>query len=135
MLNRAQLIGRIGKDVEVRQAGKEPVAALSIATTEKWKDRNGEDHERTDWHRAVLWGKRAESLKPYLTKGKLIFVEGRLQTREYEKNGAKHQITEIRIDELKLLGDRSSSSRGEETRTSARTRTPEPARSEESNFL
>ncbi len=88
--NRVTLVGNLGRDAEVRytQDGT-AVATLNLATTEKWTDKSGQRQEQTEWHRIVLWGKQAESLEPYLKKGKQILVEGRLQTLEGERDGLK----------------------------------------------
>ena len=76
-----------------------------MATTEVWNDKAGQKQEKTEWHRVVLWGKTAESLTEYLTKGKQIYVEGRLQTRQWDdKDGIKRYTTEIRADKVVLLG-------------------------------
>jgi len=76
-----------------------------LATTEVWNDRNNQKQEKTEWHRIVLWGKTAESLQEYLTKGKQIYVEGRLQTRQWDdKDGNKRYTTEIKADRVTLLG-------------------------------
>ena len=78
-VNKVILVGNLGRDAEVRYTpGGAPVASFSIATTENWTSKDGEKHEQTEWHRIVLWGKSAETLQPYLTKGKQIYVEGRL---------------------------------------------------------
>ena len=96
-VNKVILVGNLGRDAEVRYTpGGAPVASFSIATTENWTSKDGEKHEQTEWHRIVLWGKSAESLQPYLTKGKQIYVEGRLQTRQWEKDGQKHYTTETK---------------------------------------
>jgi single-strand DNA-binding protein len=80
------------------------VATINMATTEVWNDKAGQRQEKTEWHRVVLWGKQAESLKEYLTKGKQIYVEGRLQTRQWDdKDGNKRYTTEIRGDRVVLL--------------------------------
>jgi len=85
--------------------GGSPVATLNLATTEIWNDKAGQRQEKTEWHRIVLWGKTAESLNEYLTKGKQIYVEGRLQTRQWDdKDGNKRYTTEIRGDRIVLLG-------------------------------
>jgi single-strand DNA-binding protein len=85
--------------------GGASVATLNMATTEVWTDRNGQRQEKTEWHRVVLWGKQAESLQEYLTKGKQIYVEGRLQTRQWDdKDGNKRYTTEIKADRITLLG-------------------------------
>ena len=81
------------------------MATLNMATTEVWNDKAGQKQEKTEWHRIVLWGKSAESLAEYLTKGKQIYVEGRLQTRQWDdKDGNKRYTTEIRGDRVVLLG-------------------------------
>jgi single-strand DNA-binding protein len=75
-----------------------------MATTENWTSREGEKKEQTEWHRIVLWGKQADTLQPYLVKGKQIYLEGRLQTRQWEKDGQKHYTTEVKADRIVLLG-------------------------------
>jgi single-strand DNA-binding protein len=105
-VNKVILVGNLGKDAEVRVTpGGQSVASFSIATTENWTSKEGEKKEQTEWHRIVLWGKQAESLQEYLTKGKQIYVEGRLQTRQWDdKDGNKRYTTEIRGDRVVLLG-------------------------------
>ena len=111
-VNKAILVGNLGRDAEMRfTAGGTPVATVSLATTEKWTDREGQKKEDTQWHRVVIWGKTAESLHEYLTKGKQIYVEGRIQTREWtDKEGKQARTTEIRADRVVLL---SGGSRGD----------------------
>jgi single-strand DNA-binding protein len=105
-VNKVILVGNLGRDAELRYTpGGSPVATLNLATTEVWNDKAGQRQERTEWHRVVLWGKTAESLNEYLTKGKQIYVEGRLQTRQWDdKDGNKRYTTEIRGDRIVLLG-------------------------------
>jgi single-strand DNA-binding protein len=104
-VNKAILVGNLGRDAEVRfTPGGQAVASFSIATTENWTSKDGEKKEQTEWHKIVLWGKSAETLQPYLTKGKQIYVEGRLQTRNWEKDGQKHYTTEVKADRIVLLG-------------------------------
>lgn len=105
-LNKAILIGNLGRDAEMRYtAGGTPVSNFSIATTEKFTDRDGQKREDTQWHRIILWGKTAESLNEYLTKGKQVYVEGRIETREWtNKEGQKVKTTEIKADRIVLLG-------------------------------
>ena len=104
-VNKVILVGNLGKDAEVRVTpGGQSVASFSIATTENWTSKEGEKKEQTEWHRIVLWGKTAESLQPYLVKGKQIYLEGRLQTRQWEKEGQKHYTTEVKADKIVLLG-------------------------------
>tara|TARA_B100000749_G_C18078616_1_gene322714 strand:- start:56 stop:490 length:435 start_codon:yes stop_codon:yes gene_type:complete len=110
-VNRVILVGNIGKDAEVRYTtGGAAVSTLSLATTEVWNDKaSGQRQERTEWHRVVVWGKQAETLSEYLTKGRQIYIEGRLQTRQWDdKDGNKRYTTEVRTDRIVLLGGRSS---------------------------
>ena len=104
--NKVIHVGKLGRDAELRNTpGGAPVATLNLATTEIWNDKGGQRQEKTEWHRVVLWGKTAESLNEYLTKGKQIYVEGRLQTRQWDdKDGNKRYTTEIRGDRVVLLG-------------------------------
>jgi len=105
-VNKAVLIGNLGRDAEMRfTQGGTAVATVSIATTEHFTDRDGQKREDTQWHRIVIWGKTAESIQPYLTKGKQIYVEGKIQTREWtDKEGKQVKTTEIRADRVVLLG-------------------------------
>jgi single-strand DNA-binding protein len=104
-VNKVILVGNLGKDAEVRVTpGGQSVASFSIATTENWTSKEGEKKEQTEWHRIVLWGKTADTLQPYLVKGKQIYLEGRLQTRQWEKEGQKHYTTEVKADKIVLLG-------------------------------
>ena len=105
-VNKVILVGNLGRDAEMRfTSGGTPVATVSMATTERFTDREGQKKEDTQWHRIVIWGKTAESLHEYLTKGKQIYVEGRIQTREWtDKEGKPAKTTEIRADRIVLLG-------------------------------
>ena len=105
-VNKVILVGNLGRDAELRYTpGGAAVATINMATTEVWNDKAGQKQEKTEWHRVVLWGKTAESLTEYLTKGKQIYVEGRLQTRQWDdKDGNKRYTTEIRGDRIVLLG-------------------------------
>src|SRR5215212_1406978 len=106
-VNKVILVGNLGRDAELRYTpGGAPVATLNLATTEVWNDKtSGQKQEKTEWHRIVLWGKSAESLSEYLTTGKQIFVEGRLQTRKWKnKHGNDKYTTEIGDDRITLLG-------------------------------
>jgi single-strand DNA-binding protein len=106
-VNKVILVGNLGRDAELRYTpGGAPVATLNLATTEVWNDKaSGQKQEKTEWHRIVLWGKSAESLSEYLTKGKQIYIEGRLQTRKWQdKDGNDKYTTEIRADRITLLG-------------------------------
>ena len=105
-VNKCILVGNLGRDAELRYTpGGAAVATLNLATTEVWNDKQGQKQEKTEWHRIVVWGKQAESLQEYLTKGKQIYVEGRLQTRQWDdKDGNKKYTTEIKADRITLLG-------------------------------
>lgn len=137
-INRVFLVGHLGKDAEVRYTpGGDAVATLNLATSEQWKDKSGQKQERTEWHRVIVWGKAAESLSSYLTKGKQIGVEGKLQTRMWEKDGTKHYTTEIKSDRITLLGAQNGSGgeRSERQTPSARTSSAsEPSGFEKSSF-
>jgi len=112
MLNKVTLIGNLGADPEVRftQDGT-CVANLRIATTERFKDRNGERQERTEWHRVVLWGKLGEIAQQYLSKGRQVYIEGKIETRKWTDNeGNDRYSTEIRANEMKMLGGRGGDS-------------------------
>lgn len=106
MLNKVQLIGRLGGDPEVRYTPEGlMITNFNMATDETRKDKNGERTQKTEWHRIVTFGKLAEIGGKYLSKGKLIFVEGRIQTRSWEdKDGNKRYATEIIASEMKMLG-------------------------------
>jgi single-strand DNA-binding protein len=107
-LNKVMLIGHVGKDPEVRFTGSgTPVASFSLATNESWKDAEGNLQERTDWHNIIAWKKLAEICGEWLKKGSKVYIEGRIQTRDYEdKNtGAKKYITEIIASTMIMLSD------------------------------
>lgn len=107
-VNKVILVGNLGRDIELRYTpGGAAVATLSLATTDVWNDKSGQRQEKTEWHRVVLWGKTAETLAEYLLKGRQIYVEGRLQTRQWDdRDGNKRYTTEIRADRVVLLGGR-----------------------------
>jgi len=103
-VNRVTLIGNLGRDAETKfTTGGTAMTRFTVATSRRWKDKGTDEwKEETDWHTVVLW--RQENLGQYLTKGKQVYVEGRLQTRTYEKDGEKRYSTEITADEVILLG-------------------------------
>lgn len=113
-LNKAMIIGRLGADPEVRYTqSNTAVATLSIATSERYKDKNGEQVENTEWHRVVAWGRLAEICQEYLKKGSLIYIEGPIQTREWDdKDGTKRYTTEIKALSMQMLGDKGDSQGG-----------------------
>ena len=105
-INKAILIGNLGRDPELRYtASGTAVANFSLATTESRTNKNGEREDRTEWHRVVAWGRTAELCAQYLAKGRTVYVEGRIQTREWtDKEGKTQKTTEIRADRVVLLG-------------------------------
>jgi single-strand DNA-binding protein len=109
-LNKAMIIGNLGADPEVRYTqSNTAVANMSVATTERFKDRNGELQERTEWHKVVAWGRTAEVCQQYLKKGSLVYFEGPIQTNEWEdKNGQKRYTTEIKALTMQMLDSRGS---------------------------
>jgi len=114
-INKVILIGNLGRDPELRytQSGQ-PVATFSLATSENWTDKtSGEKVEKTEWHRVVVWGRTAELCSQYLAKGRTAYIEGRLQTRDWEdKEGQKRSTTEINAQTVQFLGGPRSQSAG-----------------------
>jgi single-strand DNA-binding protein len=108
-VNKVILVGRLGRDPETRYTGGgQAVANFSVATDESYKDKNGERQKRTEWHKIVVWGKQAEIAQQYLKKGSLIFIEGRIQSREWQdKEGQKRTSFEIVATNFRMLGGRS----------------------------
>jgi|TARA_R110002110_G_scaffold110581_3_gene275652 single-strand DNA-binding protein len=109
-VNKVILVGRLGHDPELRSTkGGTSVVNIRLATNERRKD-GGEWVDHTEWHTVTVWGKQAENLEKYCTKGKQLYVEGRLQTREFQdKTGADRKSTEVVADQVKFLGDRGDS--------------------------
>lgn len=107
-VNKVILIGNLGKDPEVRyMPSGEAITNINIATTDNWKDKNGEKQERTEWHRIAFFGKLAEIAGEYLKKGSPVYIEGRLQTRKWQdKEGKERYTTEIVAEKMQMLGSR-----------------------------
>jgi single-strand DNA-binding protein len=105
-VNKVILVGNLGKDPELRYTPSgQAVATFSLATGRKWKDKEGQMQDQTDWHNIVTWGRQAEIAKEYLKKGSPIFIEGRIQYRTYnDRDGNKRYITEIVAQSLQMLG-------------------------------
>ena len=106
-INKVILVGRLGRDPELKYtAGGTPFCRFSMATDDSWVDKgSGEKTERTEWHNIVVWNKLAEICNNYLTKGKMVYIEGSLQTREWDdKEGVKRKTTEIRANDMMMLG-------------------------------
>lgn len=114
-LNKVMLIGNLGKDPEVRYtASGQAVASFSLATSEKFKGKSGEWEERTEWHNITLWGKLAEIAGEYLSKGKTVYIEGRLQTRKWQdKSGNDRYTTDIVGDKMQMLSAKGERRGGE----------------------
>jgi single-strand DNA-binding protein len=113
-LNRVLLIGNLGKDPEVRfTPGGKAVARFPVATSEVWSDQEGQRQERTEWHNIVVWGKQAETCGQYLSKGRQVFLEGSIRSRQYDdKDGNKRYITEVIAQRVQFLGSRSGDGAG-----------------------
>jgi single-strand DNA-binding protein len=107
-LNKILLIGHLGKDPEIRVTPNQTqVATFSLATSDNWTDKSGTRQERTEWHNIVAWDRLADLSKKYLSKGRQVYIEGRLQTREYtDREGNKRRITEVIATNMVLLGSR-----------------------------
>lgn len=127
MLNKVQLIGRLGKDPEVRYTQeREAVATVSMATYENWKDKAGEKQEKTEWHNLVFYRRLAEVVGEHLKKGALIYVEGKITTEKYQKDGEDRYVTKIVVSEMKMLG-------GNKTDGESHVAAPAPAASAANN--
>ena len=104
-VNKVILIGNLGADPELKYTpSQRPLCNLRIATTEVYKDKSGVRQEKTEWHRVTVWGDQAENCNKYLAKGRSVYIEGRLQTRSYDKDGQKHYATDIVADRVVFLG-------------------------------
>ena len=109
-LNKVILIGNLGRDPETRYLPNgDAVTSISVATTETWKDKSGEKQEKTEWHRVSLFRRLGEIAGEYLKKGSQVYIEGRIEYREYEKDGQKRYSTDIIASEMKMLGSRQGS--------------------------
>ena len=113
-LNKAMVIGNLGRDPEMRYTqGGQAVTNFSVATSRRWTGQDGEPREDTEWHRIVAWGKLAEICNEYLSKGSSVYIEGRIQTRQYEdREGVTRYTTEIVAREMQMLGSRPRSDDG-----------------------
>jgi single-strand DNA-binding protein len=127
-VNKVILLGNLGRDAELSHTPSgQALSKVSLATSRKWQDKNsGEWQEETEWHNLVIWGKTAESLTPYLTKGQKVYVEGRIKSRNWEKDGVKHYATDIVVENIVLAGGRGDS--GGESRPRAASASARPAR-------
>src|SRR5258708_22935643 len=104
-INKVILIGNLGADPELKYTpSSRPLCNLRVATTEVFKDKTGVKQEKTEWHRVTVWGDQAENCSKYLSKGRSVYIEGKLQTRSYEKEGQKHYATDVVADRVVFLG-------------------------------
>lgn len=105
MLNQVSLIGRVGKDPEIKQFDNgNKVAKFTLATSEKYKDKDGNKQEKTEWHSIAIWGKLADVVENYVKRGRLLYLSGKITYREYENNGQKKYFTEIIVSQMTMLG-------------------------------
>lgn len=115
-VNKVILIGRLGSDPELKYTTNNmAVASLNLATSESRTNKEGKREEKTEWHRVIVWGKQAENCKKYLAKGRQVYIEGRLQTRSWDKNGQKHSTTEVIASTIQFIGDAKQSGGKDET--------------------
>lgn len=115
-MNKVILIGRLGNDPELKYTPNGTAQAqISLATSEKWKDSDGNQKEKTEWHRIVAWRRQAEFVGEWLKKGQLVSIEGKLQTRSWEQDGQKKYMTEIVADTITMLGSRAEGGGGSST--------------------
>jgi single-strand DNA-binding protein len=122
MVNKVILIGNVGKDPEIRNLDNgNTVANFSLATSETYKDKNGEKQTDTEWHNVTIWGKLAEVVSKYVTKGKKVYLEGKIKTRSYEKDGETKYVTDIICNNMQIL-----SSKNDTETTSVPKSTPDP---------
>ena len=113
-INKVILVGNLGRDPETRyMPSGDPIANVSVATSRRWRDRDsGEQKERTEWHRVVFFRRLAEIASEYLKRGSKVYIEGRLQTREWEREGQKHYTTEVVATEMQMLDSRGNTGGG-----------------------
>lgn len=121
-VNKVILVGNLGADPELKYTpSSKPVCNLRIATTEVYKDKDGQRQEKTEWHRITVWGDMGENCQKYLSKGRSVYVEGKLQTRSYDKDGQKHYATDVVATSVVFLGG------GERQGATRSQRDPKPA--------
>lgn len=125
-VNQIILLGRVGKDPEVRRLESGSVVAnFTLATSETWKDKSGEKKEQTQWHNCTAWGNTAEIAEKYVHKGDLLFVSGKMVYEQYEKDGVRHTVAKVNVSNITLLGNKKSESRPAEAEPSQSDYAPE----------
>ena len=118
MINKVILIGNVGKDPEIKKFGETTAAKFSLATTERYKNKDGETVDTTEWHRVVVFGNLASVVERYVRKGKMLYIEGKIRTSSWEDgNGEKKYSTEIIADKLQMLGKKDDEQPREKTQT------------------
>lgn len=126
-VNKIILIGNLGNDPQIRE-GDHVIANLSLGTSRKWRDKDGNVQQETEWHRICAFGRLAEIIRDYTAKGDPLYVEGRLRTRKYEdKQGVERWVTEIIAEQLQLLRQKDSDEKPAQAKPAAQRRAPEPA--------
>lgn len=126
-VNKIILIGNLGNDPQIR-VGDHVIANLSLGTSRKWRDKDGNVQQETEWHRICAFGRLAEIIRDYTAKGDPLYVEGRLRTRKYEdKQGVERWVTEIIAEQLQLLRQKDSDEKPAQAKPAAQRRAPEPA--------
>lgn len=105
-VNKVTLIGRLTRDPEAKQVGENALSSFSVATSYSWKDKSGEKQEKTEFTNCTAWGKLADICNQYLKKGKLVYIEGRLQTDKYDKEGQTHYNTKVVVNDMKMLSSK-----------------------------
>ena len=130
-LNKVILIGNLGRDPETRYLPNgDAVTSISVATTETWKDKNGDKQEKTEWHRVSLFRRLGEIAGEYLKKGSQVYIEGRIEYGSYEKDGVKHYTTDIIGDDMQMLGSGAGRSDSSSERSSRPQQSAAPQRRE-----
>lgn len=123
-INSCNLLGNLGRDPELRTSGSTPLCTFNLATSRRYRDGQGTVQTKTTWHRCVSFGKQAETIAQYVKKGDPIYVRGRYESREYEKDGVKHTIYEVSVEEFKFMGNRD---KNESTGNTQQAAAPAPA--------
>lgn len=111
-VNKAIVVGRLGSDPELKKVGENSVCQFTVATNERWTDKQGQKQENVEWHTVVVWGKRGENCAKYLKKGREVYVDGRMKTRSWEKDGVKHYKTEVIANDVQFLGSKDGQESG-----------------------
>lgn len=133
-VNKVILVGRLGKDPEAKfiPSGKK-VVRFSLATDENWKNAAGEKQSRTEWHNIVVWDKLADICEQYLVKGRMVYLEGTIQSREYESNGQKRLAYEIKANQMQMLGSKEDAPAGATPAPATHGKTADPVAPEVSD--